>query len=106
MAGFYSTIFGGGKTEQAIAPKGAYEAALTSPRKLRMSAEHEQAKTAAQTNARLDQQQSEADATSRTQQEAINARRRAAFGRSGRRLLLGGGETGVGDTGLKSTLGG
>ena len=105
MSGLYSTIFGGGKTEQATSG-GTYERVATSPRKLRMSAEHEQAKTAAQTNARLDQQEAEAGVTARTQQEAINARRRAAFGRSGRRLLLGGGETGVGDTGLKSTLGG
>jgi ribosomal protein L9 len=85
---------------------GLYETLFSSPRKQRISAEEAQAKTAAQTNARLDQQQAEADATSRTQQEAINARRRAAFGRSGRRLLLTGAETGVTDTGLSTTLGG
>jgi len=106
MSGLYSTIFGGGQTEQAIAPKGAYEAALTSPRKQRMSAEHEQAKTAAEAKARLDAESADALSVGRSEQEAINARRRAAFGRSGRRLLLGGGETGVGDTALKSTLGG
>ena len=85
---------------------GLYETLFTSPRKQRISAEEEQRKTAAQTNARLDKQEAEAAATARTQQEAINARRRAAFGRSGRRLLLTGAETGVGDTGLSTTLGG
>jgi len=85
---------------------GLYETLFTSPRKQRISAEEEQRKTAAQTNARLDKQEAEAGATARTQQEAINARRRAAFGRSGRRLLLTGAETGVTDTGLSTTLGG
>ena len=105
MSGLYSTVFGGGKTEQATSGP-TYERLATSPRKLRISAEEEQRKAAAQTNARLDAESADALSVERSQQEAINARRRAAFGRSGRRLLLGGGETGVGDTGLKSTLGG
>ena len=106
MAGFYSTVFGGGQTEQKTSG-GTYERTVVSQRKLRMSAEHEQAKTAAEAKARLDAESADALSVGRSEQEAINARRRAAFGRSGRRLLLGGGETGVsGAAPLKSTLGG
>ena len=83
---------------------GLYNAIFADPRKQRISAEEAQREASKSTNERLDRQEAEAAATSKSQQEAINARRRAAFGRSGRRLLLTGAETGVSD--LKTTLGG
>ncbi len=59
------------------------------------------------TEAALAKQEASAAATAKSQQETLNARRRARMGRSGRPLLLQGAETGVeGSPVLASTLGG
>lgn len=106
MTGFYNTVFTDPrKIRRDVAP-GLYDSIFADPRKIRIAAEEAQRKSAQETNARLDTQEADALATSRSQQETINARRRAMFGRSGRRLLLSGDETGVAAAQLKSTLGG
>lgn len=57
---------------------------------------HKAEQTASDNAARLDRQEKMALEKERTQTEALNARRRATFGRSGRQLLLQGSELGVG----------
>lgn len=59
-------------------------------------ARNQQMQTQSDSAARLQRQEGEAKEKERIQQVALNARRRATFGRSGRTLLLQGNETGVG----------